>query len=123
MDLAGIKPSTVDVEIIHPGTGEATGLVITVKSTEDDSVKRLQRSQINRRLKSRDKKLSVEKIEEESNAVICAAVAGWTWGGDAKWNGKKPEFTPENVAEVLAVEWIRKQVKTVLDEEADFFST
>lgn len=122
MDLAGIKPSTVDVEIIHPGTGDPTGLVITVKSSEDEAVKRAQRKIYNQRLKTREKKLSVEKLEEDGIAILTAAVSGWKWNGDAKWNGTKPEFTPDKLADVLAVEWIRKQVKAVVDEEADFFS-
>ncbi|MDX3975795.1 terminase large subunit [Shinella sp.] len=97
------------------------GNVVDFRFVEDH--KRVQRKTANQRLKTREKKLTIEKIEEDNTAIICAAIAGWTWGGDAKWNGKKPEFTPENVAEVMAVDWIRKQVKIALDEEADFFTT
>jgi len=123
MDLASIKPNTVDVDIIHPGDGEPTGLVITIRSTDDEAVKRVQRKHINQRLKNRDKKPSIERLEEENVALVCAAVAGWRWGGASEWGGEKPDFTPDNVAEVLGIEWIRKQVTEALNEEADFFTS
>ena len=122
MDLSAIKPATQKVEIIHPGSSQATGLVIEVTSAESDPVKRVSRRHLDMMIRNRGRKMTADKAEEHMIEKLAAAVVGWEWEGDAAWGGKKLEFTPGNVSLVLGTEWIRRQIDEVVSDEAGFFS-
>lgn len=122
MDLSSINLVTQKVAIIHPGKGVETGLIIEVASAESDPVKRVSRRHLDKALRSRDRKVTVEQLEERALELSSAAVVGWEWTGDASMGGKKLEFTPANVATVLKIGWIRSQVEEVMKDEAGFFT-
>lgn len=122
MDLSTITPSTLKVEIRHPGTGEPTGLVIECVSLQSEQVKRVQRSITDKVLRSRTRKLSAEQIEENAVEVLAAAVVGWEWRDGATWaGGKTLDFSPANVRVVVGVDWLRKQIDEALGDESAFF--
>lgn len=123
MDIFSIKPATQEVAIINPGDGREMGLVFEVTSAESDAVKRVRRRQLDKALRSNRRKMTADQIEDNAIELTAAAVAGWEWKGSASAGGKKLEFTPENVAMVLKIDWIRKQVQEVIDDEAGFFMT
>ncbi|WAJ30946.1 hypothetical protein [Antarcticirhabdus aurantiaca] len=123
MDLQNIKPATQKVDIRHPGTGAATGLVFEVVSKQSDSVKAVERRQLDKQLRSRAKKATAADFESDMMDRTAAAVVGWEWKGDAAWGGKKLEFTKENVAAVLATSWVRNQVEEVINDDASFFES
>ncbi len=77
------------LEMLHPHTGEPTGLILTLGSAE-----------------------------APADDLPLDAVSGWEWQGDANWGGVKLPFTPENLKAVLGVfaEQIREAV-TVRDAE------
>ncbi|MGP2493505.1 hypothetical protein ACTDI4_17980 [Mesorhizobium sp. PUT5] len=122
MDLAAIKPNTSKVEIIHPGSGDPTGLVIEVMSQESPAVRKILRRQTDRMIKRRGKKMTAEQIEEDAIERLAASVVGWEWKGNAAFGGKKLDCTPENVATVLGVSWIKGQVQEAVADEAEFFT-
>jgi hypothetical protein len=123
MDLASIKPSTVSVDVKHPGNSKPTGLVIDVGPADSPSVKKVRRRHNDKILQSRGRRLTAEQVERNQIEILAAAIVGWTWNGDAAWGGAKLEFTPENVEKVLAAGWVRSQVEEVLDDEAGFFTS
>lgn len=122
MDLLNIKPATQKVEILHPGTGERTGLVLEVTSMEADAVKRVNRRQMDKALRSRAKKMTAAEIEANATERLSAAVVGWEVTGTANLGGQKMDFTPENVATVMALDWLRRQVEEAIGDDAAFFS-
>ena len=124
MDLiADIKPQNSTVEIKHPVTGEATGLVIELRPMHDPAVKAVQKRIGDRRLKqaARNKALTTDELENNTSEMLAATMIGWQWKGDASFNGKKLEFTPGNVAVVLAVDWIAGQIDEALGDNSRFF--
>lgn len=123
MDLATIKPTTSKVEILHPGSSDPTGLVIEVTSQQSPAVKKVLRRQTDKLLKRRGRKTTAEQIEEDHIERLAASVVSWEWKGEAAFNGKKLDCTPENVAAVLGVSWIKEQVAEAVADEAEFFTT
>lgn len=123
MDLAAIKPTTSKVEILHPGSSDPTGLVIEVTSQQSPAVKKVLRRQTDKLLKRRGRKTTAEQIEEDHIERLAASVVAWEWKGEAAFHGKKLDCTPENVAAVLGVSWIKEQVAEAVADEAEFFTT
>lgn len=124
MNLAEIVPSTIEVEIRHPATGKATGLVITATSLDSEAVKKVKRQHANKMLRNRNRKPTAEEFEESNIDLLVAAIVGWEWKGGAAWTGgKKLDFTPENVRTVLAVGWLKSQVEEAISDEAAFFTS
>lgn len=124
MDLSTLKPVTIKVDINHPGTGLPTGLVIEVASVETEAVKKMQRKNIDKALRSRNRKLTAEQLEHSNREMVAAAVVSWDWSKDATWvGGKKLEFTFDNVMTVLGADWVYSQVKETVDDNAAFFTS
>jgi hypothetical protein len=63
----------------------------------------------------------IEKNEGRTIEVLAACVVGWKWNGKSFGKlGKDPAFTPENVKEVLAVDWIFGQLDGVVSDIVNF---
>lgn len=121
MDLSSVKPVDRRVDIKHPVTREDTGLVFVLKPYSDPSVKAVQRRLANTRLRN-GRKITAEQLEDAKLEVLCAAVSGWEWNGEATFGGEKLEFNAANVRKVLkSVDWIREQVDEELGDDAAFF--
>ncbi len=112
-----------DLEILHPVTGEKTGLVIQVVSYRSERVKRVQRKLGNaaiREGKKNPKKVgTVEEIEERTNEIVAASIIGWnmTRGGQAV------PCTPEEIVKIVSDPryfFIAEQVDKAADEDANF---
>jgi hypothetical protein len=112
-----------DLDILHPSTGEKTGLLIKVASYRSERVKRVQRRLANaaiREGKKNPKKVgTVEEIEEKTNEIVAASVISWNLT-----NGGKPvECTPESVLKVISNPdyfFISEQIDKAADEDAHF---
>ncbi|MGB3898192.1 MAG: hypothetical protein WA973_06525 [Mesorhizobium sp.] len=123
MDILAIQPSTISVDIKHPASGASIGLTVECVSLEDDKVKAVERAIKNRALRGGRNTVTAEKIEDNTVELLSAAVVGWTWAdGLTLGDLKSPPLTKPNVAKLLAVGWIAKQIDTALGDEAAFFS-
>jgi hypothetical protein len=123
MDILGIQPSTITVDIKHPATGAPIGLQVECVSLEDDRVKSVERAIKNRALRGGRNTVTAEKIEDNTVELLTAAVVGWKWEGDLTLGDlKSPQLSKINVGKLLAVGWVAKQIDTALGDEAAFFS-
>lgn len=129
MDLSEIKPSAHVLDILHPGTGEETGLKIELVSMDDERVKKVQRKWQNAALQrtKRNKKITAEEVEARSNEILAAAMVGIVYGKDANgkeatWKGEQPKLTAKLKDEMLSVEWLRRQIDEALGDSEAFFA-
>ncbi|MCD1266072.1 hypothetical protein B5M44_19175 [Shinella sumterensis] len=124
MDLLTLQPNTLTVDLKHPATGEPLGVTVELRSLESDEVKAVERSIKNRALKSGRNAVSAEKIDDNTAALLSAAIVSWTFSGDANLGGdKKPACTDANKRKLLAVPAIAKQIDQALGDEAAFFAS
>jgi len=125
MDLATLTIDQATIDILMPGRNEPTGLKVTVRSKDSDEVKATLRRQQAKALKGGRNRLSPEDIEVNTLEILCASVASWEWTGSAKWDGQKPDCTPESVKAILADRrawFIRDQIDQALADERLFSS-
>jgi len=126
MDISAIRPSERTIEIKHPVSGENLGIRITLMSPDDDRLKPTTRAIQDKRiyLNARNKSFSAEEIEANNMKLFVASVTGWEWySKDVTFEGKKPDFTPENVRKVLTtLPWFRAQLDDELSETKSFFA-
>ena len=140
MDILAIQPSTVTVDIKHPATGAPIGVQIECTSLEADAVKAVERAIKNKALRGGRNVMTAEKIEDNTIALLSAAIVGWKWDKPliSPANGKKPAvygdqpdlegdanpaFNKINVAKLLEVGWVAKQIDAALGDEAGFFAS
>ena len=112
-----------ELEILHPISGEKTGLVVCVCSYRSERVKRVQRRLSNtaiREGKKNPKKIgTVEEIEEKTNEIVAAATVSWNMTKD----GNPVDCTPESVMEIISQPkyfFISEQIDKAADEDAHF---
>jgi hypothetical protein len=123
MDILAIQPSTISIDIKHPATSAPIGLQIECVSLESDQVKAVERAIKNRALRGGRNTVTAEKIEDNTVEILSAAVVGWKWAdGLTLGDLKNPPLNKANVAKLMQVGWIAKQVDTALGDEAAFFA-
>lgn len=112
-----------DLEILHPVTGEKTGLIVQVASYRSERVKRVQRRLGNaaiRESKKNPKKVgTVEEVEERTNEIVAAAIVGW----NMTKGGEPVPCTSEKIIEIVSDPryfFIAEQVDKAADEDANF---
>lgn len=91
----------VELKVKHPVTNEPLGITLRVLGYESATVRKVQRKQVNQRLKNQRKRVTAEEIETNGREVQAAAIAGWSFDDGVTLDGVVPEFTPENVDRVL----------------------
>lgn len=130
MDLGTIRSQNSTVEIVHPGTGKKTGLILELRPMHDDAVKRVTNSIKDHRLKlaARNKNFKAEELESGRFEILSAAIAGWSWGKDddgkeASFAGEQLKYTPVNVRRILEIDWIADQVDEALGDTGRFFQS
>lgn len=131
MDLAkDITETTVAVPIKHPGNSKFVGLTITLRSVNSPEVGVVRKRIENIALKmQRTRKVwDADEIRDNETELLIAATVKWEWGMDANgepgnWKGVKSEFNGKNAHEVYALDFIRAQLQTALDDEARFFQS
>jgi hypothetical protein len=114
-----------DLEIMHPVTGQATGLVVGVRSYRSESVKAVQRRLGNAAILANKKNPkragTVEEVEEKTNEIVAAAVAHW----NMKDGGRDVPATPESVMKIISQPrffFIAEQIDARADEDARFMT-
>lgn len=123
MELNDIQRSTVDLEILHPTTGEATGLVLTLRSLSDPEMRKMTEASLEKQRASarRGKAYTVQQELREDVRLKAACVTGIAWG-DAKIDGEQPAYSPEVAEKLLQRDFIFKQVSEQLQADSDFFT-
>jgi hypothetical protein len=122
MDILSIKPQTIQVELMDPATNEPLGIVVECQSYISDGVKTVQRAIQNKELRSGRNSQTAEKIENNTNAIMAAAIVGWKWNpkltlGDLK----DPPCTNENKLKLISAPWAFQQLDARISDEAAFF--
>lgn len=126
MDLKDLQPSTREVEIKHPGTGENVGVRVSLVSINDPSLAKIKRSiQDERiRLERKGKSFKASDLEENGLNIAFASMKSWDWYGDGvMFNGEKPEFNRKNVFEVFkSIPWFKDQIDLEMGDDSSFFT-
>ncbi|WP_457299170.1 hypothetical protein [Phyllobacterium sp. P5_D12] len=111
------------LEILHPISGEKTGLVVGVCSYRSERVKRVQRRLSNaaiREGKKNPKKVgTAEEIEEKTNEIVAAATVSWNMTRE----GVAIECTADAVLDIISQPkyfFIAEQIDKAADEDAHF---
>lgn len=143
MDLLKLVPNTITVDLRHPGTDAPLGVKVELQSLESDEVKAVERTLKNKALRGGRNNVTAERIDDNTVAILSAAIVSWTWskpelspekkndagvvvpavfgeepdlGGD-----KKPACNAANKRKLLQVPALAKQIDLALGNEAAFF--
>lgn len=111
------------LEILDPITRQPNGLVIDVRSYRSETVKRVQRKLGNAAILANKKNPkragTVEEVEEKTNEIVAAAVAGWNMVN----KGEPVPATPETILSIISQPnffYIAEQIDERADEDARF---
>ena len=123
MELNDIKRNTVDLAVVHPETGQETGLVLTLRSPNDPEVRKLAETSIERQRARarRQKPFSVAEEQREAIKINAACVVAIQWG-EVTMGGEQPDCAPEVAERLLSRDFILQQVAEQLQIDADFFT-
>lgn len=123
MDFSEVKLSERVIDILHPKTGEETGIKVSLVSVEDAKLKHIKRKirDERMRLEARGKSFKSEDEEDNLDKILFTAMTGWVWGGEAIWRGQKPEFNLKNVKDVFEnFISFRQQVAEAVEDTSAF---
>ncbi len=122
MDLLKLTPNTITVDLKHPGTDAPLGVKVELQSLESDEVKAVERTLKNKALRGGRNNVTAERIDDNTVAILSAAIVGWEFTGDANLAGdKKPACNAANKRKLLQVPALAKQIDLALGNEAAFF--
>lgn len=111
MDLGAIKSQDREVVLLHPHTGEETGLTFHLRSPDSPEVKKVQREWQDRMLspKRRRKNISSAEAEAFQDSRIAAQVVGWKWTDEETvFDGEQPEPSDATLRKWLKeYTWVR----------------
>lgn len=121
-EAAKTREAGVEIELLHPKTGESTGAFITVAAYSSERVKERARAivkQWEKRASQNSKfRPGVDEQEYLAKATVCAAIIGWRGIEDG---GKEWPCSPENVEKLAADPAVAKQIDEAAGTEALFF--
>ncbi|WP_426751711.1 hypothetical protein [Myxococcus sp. Y35] len=127
LDLGSLQRSdTTTVEIVHPATGDATGMKVVVHGVDSPTYREADRALRNRRLhklqhSGRASKVTAEDTEADGLELLVRCTASWE---GFKENGEPLPFSKENARRVYQEHpWLRRQVDAAVTDAASFFGT
>jgi len=128
-DFANIKSKSAELKIMHPGTGDFTGLVLTVIGTGSDPMKKViaEIDKQRQKLLMRRKQFTTEQVDENQMRLYIASVIDWNWGFDDEGNQshfrhEQPEFSKKAFRELLVeAPFIKTQLDEMLSVDGNFF--
>lgn len=125
MDIAKIaRAETTPVELLVPVSNEPTGIVVHVRSVEDEAVRKVSRRLMLRRQWHERKQLDmpIAELERFRFEMVHAAIEKWDWG-TATFNGEQPAITLDFIMKLNAPEyrWIVEQIEDAAGDRAAFF--
>lgn len=120
--LAEAQEAGIDVDIIHPKTGEKLGITIKVAGPDSERQKKARAAVLTERLRGRKiKQLTVQEMEAEAIRVTAASIM--SWDGVIE-NGKAIECNPQNAERLLAkYPFINDQISDAAGDRAGFIKS
>ena len=127
LNVSEVSESGIDIELVHPATGEGLDAWVRVRGKDSRTVQNHARKVVNdmqkrekiAKGKNKDADLSIEELE--MLAVERAVVRIISWRGIEE-DGQPVPFTVENATRVLKDNpWIREQVLENSDDLTGFF--
>jgi len=127
LNVSEVSESGIDIELVHPATGEGLDAWVRVRGKDSRTVQNHARKVMNdmqkrekiARGKNKDTDLSIEELE--MLAVERAVVRIISWRGIEE-DGQSVPFTVENATRILKDNpWIREQVLENSDDLTGFF--
>lgn len=110
-------------ELTHPASGDGLGIIFSLVSSASDQAKAVLRKHIkaNHMLQRKGKTIDVDEGEAQVIERLSASIVAWEWGENEFREGKgAPEFNKDNVADVLAVDWIFDQINRQVNDIQNF---
>jgi hypothetical protein len=127
LNVSEVSESGIDIELVHPATGEGLDAWVRVRGKDSRTVQNHARKVVNdmqkrekiAKGKNKDADMSIEELE--MLAVERAVVRIISWRGIEE-DGQPVPFTVENATRVLKDNpWIREQVLENSDDLTGFF--
>ena len=127
LNVSEVSESGIDIELVHPATGEGLDAWVRVRGKDSRTVQNHTRKVVNdmqkrekiAKGKNKDADLSIEELE--MLAVERAVVRIISWRGIEE-DGQPVPFTVENATRILKDNpWIREQVLENSDDLTGFF--
>lgn len=117
--LTATQEDGVEVHIVHPATGDDTGIVIRVAGPDSQRRRVVQKRVTDQRLKRRrNKPLTSDELEDEALRVAAGATISWAGVRD---NGVDLEFSNDAaIALYRKHRWIYEQVEADGNDRAAF---
>lgn len=112
--------ATFDYVLKDPETGDDTDIVFQLRSVNCEAAKKVDLKYLNA-VKSgnmRKEALPVERDLEYAYDKVAACIAGWS--DTLKKDGEKYEYTPENVASIVRIDWIFSQLNKQIEDIKNF---
>ena len=128
LNVSEVSESGIDIELVHPATGEGLDAWVRVRGKDSRTVQNHARKVVNdmqkrekiAKGKNKDADLSIEELE--MLAVERAVVRIISWRGIEEEDGQPVPFTVENATRILKDNpWIREQVLENSDDLTGFF--
>jgi hypothetical protein len=127
LNVSEVSESGIDIELVHPATGEGLDAWVRVRGKDSRTVQNHARKVVNdmqkrekiAKGKNKDADMSIEELE--MLAVERAVVRIISWRGIEE-DGQPVPFTVENATRILKDNpWIREQVLENSDDLTGFF--
>ena len=127
LNVSEVSESGIDIELVHPATGEGLDAWVRVRGKDSRTVQNHARKVVNdmqkrekiAKGKNKDADMSIEELE--MLAVERAVIRIISWRGIEE-GGQPVPFTVENATRVLKDNpWIREQVLENSDDLTGFF--
>jgi hypothetical protein len=123
----------VEIELMHPTTGDGLGMYITIvgrySETYQAHIKKTANDQINKARKAgRNKAVEVDQIQlaqDRGTDLLVACTTGWRTdeGKTMPFHGKHNEYSADAVRELYtskSLPWVRTQIDLAIADDTNF---
>lgn len=123
--LSQIRPAIVKHRLVHPGTGEFTGVTLHIIGKDSGPHKKiLQEFLQDKEQRSKDgNPITIEDGLAFARRLICAHVIDWE---EEVPEGETPDpYTPEKLDALLKTgeyDWVAEQVNRIVDRRESFYT-
>jgi hypothetical protein len=127
LNVSEVSESGIDIELVHPATGEGLDAWVRVRGKDSRTVQNHARKVVNdmqkrekiAKGKNKDADMSIEELEMLAVERAVIRIISWR---DIEEDGQPVPFTVENATRVLKDNpWIREQVLENSDDLTGFF--